>query len=174
MKRSFLLIPLLTILVSATVPVSAGPFSVLKKWYKNEVVPTLTGKRTIDIRPDINIRHNGENILNVNIFDDSASLVIGPVRIKTHQLNKRIAQTACVYATGDFKRCAPDVIEREIRRFTPDEQELFKAQRLAELAKLQMEQAALQQIRVSLDGLMKQCMATVGNTRACMEGIRNN
>lgn len=84
------------------------------KWVRNEALPTIAGKRKVEIKPYISIK-SGSN--QVRFGENSAMVKIGPVTVQTHQLKLRLAQAGCIYATrGDVATCAPDVIDREARK----------------------------------------------------------
>jgi len=87
----------------------------LGKWFKREVVPTVRGDRKLRIRPSVTIKHGSK--FRAEIGRNRASIRVGNVTVKTHQLKKRLAQIGCIYATsGDVVRCAPDILERELSR----------------------------------------------------------
>jgi hypothetical protein len=92
---------------------SAGIF----KWIKNEAIPTVTGDRPIVIKPYVSI---SSDALQVRLGEDSAMLKVGGITLQTGKLRLRLLQAGCTYATGDIMRCAPDVINREVRRLIQD------------------------------------------------------
>lgn len=96
---------------------SASAYAGFFKWMHSEALPTVFGQRQINIDPSrITITHNGKTYLEIN--QDSASIKIGDISIKTTQLRKRLAQAGCIYASGNPFRCAPDILEREINAIT--------------------------------------------------------
>ncbi|SCY01875.1 hypothetical protein [Pseudomonas sp. NFACC37-1] len=82
------------------------------KWIKNEAVPTIQGKRPIVLKEYIKISSGADQI---KLGDDSLMIKMGGITVKTGQLRLRLAQGACVWATGDVVTCAPDFIERQIK-----------------------------------------------------------
>ena len=85
--------------VMAAPSAANGFFGGLKKWIKNEVVPTLEGKRPLKIDPNrVTITHEGKKILEVS--GNTAQIHVGPVSVKTGNLRKTLAQIGAIYA-GD-------------------------------------------------------------------------
>ncbi len=96
---------------------SASAYADFFKWMHSEALPTVFGQRPIKIDPNrITITHDGKTYFEIN--QDSASIKIGDISIKTTQLRKRLAQAGCIYASGNPFRCAPDILEREINALT--------------------------------------------------------
>lgn len=65
------------------------------------------------IKPYIKISHKRHH---VRISKNRASIKIGRVSLKTTRLKQRFAQGACIYGTGNVYKCAPDIVNREMRR----------------------------------------------------------
>lgn len=83
----------------------------LLKWVKKEALPTISGRRPVEIKPYISVKSGSTQ---VRLGQDSAMIKVGGVTVQTGKLRLRLAQAACVYATGgDVMTCAPDVIQRE-------------------------------------------------------------
>lgn len=93
-------------------------FSQLNKWIDKEVIPTIRGERPLKIKPYIRISHHGKTRLELG--DDRLFIQIGDVKVQTHQLRLRLLQAGCILETGNIVACAPDIIEREIRKIADD------------------------------------------------------
>ncbi len=73
----------------------------LGKWFRNEVVPTVTGKRPLRLKPGkVTIKHNGKSVLDADIIKDTLRVEIGPITIKTTKLKQRLAEAGAILA-GD-------------------------------------------------------------------------
>ncbi|GAB2181693.1 hypothetical protein DLREEDagrD3_19160 [Denitratisoma sp. agr-D3] len=93
---------------------SDGSQASLLKWFKKEALPTITGQRPVEIKPYISVKSGSTQI---KLGEDSAMIKVGGVTLQTGKLRQRLAQAACVYATGgDVMTCAPDVIDREAKK----------------------------------------------------------
>ena len=82
------------------------------KWIKNEAVPTITGKRPIVIKEYIKI---SSGTTQIKLGNDSLMIKMGTITVQTGKLRLRLAQGACVWATGDIVTCAPDFIDNQIK-----------------------------------------------------------
>jgi hypothetical protein len=81
------------------------------KFLKKEALPTITGQRSIVIKPYVSVKSGTTAI---KLGQDSAMIKVGGVTVQTGKLRLRLAQAGCLYATGgDVMTCAPDIIERE-------------------------------------------------------------
>lgn len=92
-------------------------FGGLKKWIKNEVVPTLQGKRPLKIDPNrVTVTHEGKKILEV--AGNTAQINIGSVSVKTNDLRKTLAQIGAVYAgnTAVLAAMAEDEAKRHLKK----------------------------------------------------------
>ena len=93
---------------------AGGSQAGLLKWFKREALPTITGQRPVEIKPYISVKSGSTQIM---LGQDSAMIKVGGVTLQTGKLRQRLAQAACVYATGgNVMTCAPDVIDREARK----------------------------------------------------------
>ncbi|MDO8728351.1 MAG: hypothetical protein Q7K26_00500 [bacterium] len=100
----------LCIAICTPIQANAGFF----KWMRNEALPTISGARPIVIKPYISISSGSTKI---RFGNDSVLVKVGDVTVQTNHLRYRLAQAACVYATGgDVMTCAPDVIDREAHK----------------------------------------------------------
>jgi hypothetical protein len=109
MKKLILYLVMLAIALWAD-----GSQAGLLKWFKKEALPTITGQRPVEIKPYISVKSGSTQI---KLGQDSAMIKVGGVTLQTGKLRQRLAQAACVYATGgDVMTCAPDVIDREARK----------------------------------------------------------
>lgn len=89
----------------------------LLKYFDTEVKPILTGKKALVIKPYISISSGANKI---KFGKDAAMIKVGGITVQTTQLQKRLLQAGCVYATGDVMKCAPDVIDREAKKLFKD------------------------------------------------------
>lgn len=106
MKKQILYVVTLSIVLWAD-----GSHAGLLKWFKKEALPTITGQRPVEIKPYISVKSGSTQI---KLGQDSAMIMVGGVTLQTGKLRQRLAQAACVYATGgNVMTCAPDVIDRE-------------------------------------------------------------
>lgn len=105
----YLTIFALFFLVVSPIEADAG----LKKWLKKEVVPTITGKRPLNIDPNrISIKHNGKRVFEYK--DDSLFIQAGDVKFQTSQLRKRIAQVGAIYSGNTA--VLSDVINEQLQK----------------------------------------------------------
>lgn len=106
MKKQILFVVTLSIALWAD-----GSHAGLLKWFKKEALPTITGQRPVEIKSYISVKSGSTQI---ELGQDSAMIKVGGVTLQTGKLRQRLAQAACVYATGgNVMTCAPDVIDRE-------------------------------------------------------------
>ena len=91
----------------------------LGKWFKKELVPSITGERPLKIKPYVSIKHKGK--MRLKLGTNSAYIQIAGVTVKTHQLRKRLAQAGCVIETGgNVMLCAPDIVHREVQNLAQE------------------------------------------------------
>ena len=109
MKKQILFVASLSIALWAD-----GSHAGLLKWFKKEALPTITGQRPVEIKPYILVKSGSTQIM---FGQDSAMIKVGGVTLQTGKLRQRLAQAACIYATGgNVMTCAPDVIDREANK----------------------------------------------------------
>jgi hypothetical protein len=88
-----------TVIFFVAISVSTGCQAGIGKWLRNEVAPTLAGKRPLKIDPNrISIVHNGKPILKYE--GDSLYIRAGDVKFKTSHLRQSIAEAGAIFA-GD-------------------------------------------------------------------------
>lgn len=84
------------------------------KYLDQELIPTVTGNRQIEIKPYISIKSGSTA---VKFSSDAAMIKVGGVTVQTTKLKQRLLQAGCVYMTGgDVYTCAPDIIDREAQK----------------------------------------------------------
>lgn len=84
------------------------------KWVRKEALPTITGKRPVEIKPYVSIKSGSTSI---KLGQDEAMIKVGNVTVQTGKLKYRLAQAGCLYATGgDVMTCIPDIIDREANK----------------------------------------------------------
>ena len=104
----------LRLLREAGIPADRGKKSGLGKWIDKELIPTLSGKRSLEIKPYVKVTHSGNKLL--QLAPNSLHIEVGGVTLKTTKLAKRLGQLKCIVSTYNIIGCAPDVVERETAR----------------------------------------------------------
>lgn len=116
-------ISVVSLLLLSTSEAHAG----LGKWFKKEVIPTVTGDRPLVIKPEISISH-GEK-MRIQISPNAAYINVGGVTVKTQKLQLRLQQAGCIVETGgNVLQCAPDIVKREVDKLVREPQEPPPAQ----------------------------------------------
>ncbi|MCJ8210409.1 hypothetical protein MUY27_11875 [Mucilaginibacter sp. RS28] len=94
MKKNILALFFLLILAGT----ANAQFGGLSRWFNKEVIPTLKGKRPLNIDPTrIRISENGKDILRASTTGNGSLYVnLGGVKVQTNDLRKEILRTTAV------------------------------------------------------------------------------
>jgi hypothetical protein len=113
---------LITILLILLFNSSEGAcqFKSLKKWIKNEAIPTVTLERPLRIDPQrVTISHNGKKVFEATSKGEgTVYLDLGKVRLQTGKLNTRIQQTAAIMSgnTAVMSQVAYEQLQKQLER----------------------------------------------------------
>jgi len=83
------------------------------KWVGKEAIPTVIGKRKLEIKPYIRLSHNGQDI--VRVSKDAAYVHFAGVTLQTKELKRRLAEIGCTYSSGSIV-CAGSLLYDEAVR----------------------------------------------------------
>jgi hypothetical protein len=91
----------------------------LGKWFKNEVVPTVTGKRPLKIEPGkVKITENGKRLLDLDMGKDTLYVDLGVARFKTAHLREDLLKAGAVMA-GDTAVIDAIVVDQLKQKLQP-------------------------------------------------------
>lgn len=106
-------------LISIASPAHAG----LGKWFKNEVIKTITGERPLKIDPNrVSITENGKKILDLDLEKDTLYIKAGDVSFKTSELKKDLARAGAIFAgdTTVLAQVASEQLHQQLERAQKD------------------------------------------------------
>lgn len=123
-------------LISNNEMTNAQSFGDFGKWIENEVVPTVTGERPLEVKPYISVTHNGEQNfyyrpVNPAIGDNGALRVsYNGNTLQTNNLALREMQIARMLSgdTSVYYEVGADQADQELRRRSYYNEPLYQPQ----------------------------------------------
>lgn len=110
--------------IAALAVTSAGiAHASLGKWFKNEVVPTVAGKRPLKIDPNrVKITENGKRIFDLDIGKDKLFLDLGVATVQTGALRKDLLRAGAVISgnTAVLDQVIAEQIQQKLQQALKD------------------------------------------------------